>query len=130
MQGNRKAGTRPELALVKALREFGVPVQANAAVLADGLRVVVDIVIDKPRIAVFVDGCFWHSCPEHGVQPKRNTTYWEAKLSKNRRRDDLVNRTLRAAGWTVERFWEHEIRDPLNPRVNSLSALGKDLARI
>lgn len=69
-----------------------------------------DFVFRKERIAVFVDGCFWHSCPLHATFPKQNATFWEEKLARNRVRDRLVNRTLRRQGWRVLRIWEHELR--------------------
>jgi DNA mismatch endonuclease (patch repair protein) len=67
-----------------------------------------DIVFTKRRVAVFVDGCFWHSCPVHGVAPKKNLAYWEPKLAGNRERDARNTQTLVGAGWIVVRVWEHE----------------------
>jgi DNA mismatch endonuclease, patch repair protein len=69
-----------------------------------------DFVFRKLRIALFVDGCFWHSCPQHATKPKNNAAFWQKKLAANRARDLLVNRTLRKAGWRVLRIWEHELR--------------------
>jgi DNA mismatch endonuclease (patch repair protein) len=69
-----------------------------------------DLVFPKMRLAVFVDGCFWHQCPKHSNIPANNRPFWERKLEANRRRDRLVNRTLRANGWRVLRVWEHELR--------------------
>lgn len=71
-------------------------------------RRTIDIVFGKARIAVFMDGCFWHGCPEHATQPKANAEWWRAKLDKNMARDLETTRLLREAGWTVLRFWEHE----------------------
>ncbi len=68
-----------------------------------------DFVFPKLRIAVFVDGCFWHGCPQHATKPKNNADFWERKLSANRARDRLVNRRLRSNGWGVLRIWEHEL---------------------
>jgi len=68
----------------------------------------VDIVFARARVAVFVDGCFWHGCPDHGTQPKRNAEWWRNKLDQNRRRDASTNGELEAAGWHVMRFWEHD----------------------
>jgi DNA mismatch endonuclease (patch repair protein) len=65
-------------------------------------------VFTRQRIAVFVDGCFWHCCPEHGTQPRTNPTYWDAKLERNRTRDARINDALQQHGWTVLRIWEHE----------------------
>ncbi len=68
-----------------------------------------DFVFPKLRVAVFVDGCFWHACPQHATQPKGNAAFWRAKLARNQARDRLVTRTLRRAGWRVLRLWEHEL---------------------
>ncbi|MBX3731229.1 MAG: hypothetical protein KF791_01400 [Verrucomicrobiae bacterium] len=74
------------------------------------LRVRPDFVFRQVRLAVFVDGCFWHGCPKHATQPKGNAAFWRRKLAANRARDRRVNRVLRAAGWCVLRIWEHELR--------------------
>jgi DNA mismatch endonuclease (patch repair protein) len=68
-----------------------------------------DFVFRKARLAVFVDGCFWHACPWHGTKPKNNRAFWRRKLASNTRRARLVGRTLRKAGWHVLRIWEHEL---------------------
>jgi DNA mismatch endonuclease (patch repair protein) len=68
-----------------------------------------DFVFPKLKLAVFVDGCFWHGCPLHATQPKTNVEFWRTKIGKNQARDRLVNRTLRARGWRVLRIWEHEL---------------------
>lgn len=71
-----------------------------------------DFVFRKQRLAVFVDGCFWHGCPIHGHVPKSRLEYWIPKLARNRRRDRQVRATLRDSGWRVYRIWEHELGDP------------------
>lgn len=68
-----------------------------------------DFVFREARVAVFVDGCFWHCCPRHATRPKTNPAFWRKKLARNRARDLTVNRTLRAQGWKVLRVWEHEL---------------------
>jgi DNA mismatch endonuclease, patch repair protein len=68
-----------------------------------------DFVFPQRKLAVFVDGCFWHGCPIHATQPKTNAEFWETKIARNIARDRLVNRTLRRAGWRVLRIWEHEL---------------------
>ncbi len=68
-----------------------------------------DFVFPKLKLAVFVDGCFWHACPLHATQPKQNAKFWQEKIARNVARDRLVNRTLRARGWRVLRIWEHEL---------------------
>jgi DNA mismatch endonuclease (patch repair protein) len=68
-----------------------------------------DFVFPKLRLAVFVDGCFWHACPVHATQPRNNAAFWRRKLAANTARDRAVNRALRASGWRVLRLWEHEL---------------------
>jgi DNA mismatch endonuclease (patch repair protein) len=68
-----------------------------------------DFVFAKLRLAVFVDGCFWHACPIHATKPRNHAAFWRKKLAANKARDRKVNRTLRAAGWRVLRIWEHEL---------------------
>ena len=68
-----------------------------------------DYIFPKLRLALFVDGCFWHGCPKHGTKPKGNASFWRRKFSRNKQRDALVNRTLRRTGWRVLRVWEHEL---------------------
>lgn len=69
-----------------------------------------DFVFPKLKLAVFVDGCFWHGCPEHGTTPVANREFWAAKITRNRERDREVNRELKRRGWRVLRLWEHELR--------------------
>ncbi|HEX7470251.1 MAG TPA: very short patch repair endonuclease [Verrucomicrobiae bacterium] len=73
------------------------------------LRVKADFIFPKSRTVIFVDGCFWHGCPKHTTQPKNNRAFWRRKFSRNKKRDQLVNRTLRKSGWRVLRVWEHEL---------------------
>lgn len=75
--------------------------------LANG-NVNVDILFSGPRVAVFIDGCFWHGCPSHGSLPKANAAYWSEKIEDNHRRDRRVDEALAASGWRVLRIWEHE----------------------
>jgi len=78
-----------------------------------------DFVFPKPRLAVFVDGCFWHGCPRHFIKPKGNAAFWRKKIAGNRARDRLVNRTLRKMGWRVLRIWEHELARRNEPRLQA-----------
>lgn len=71
-----------------------------------------DFVFPKKRLAVFVDGCFWHGCPIHGSLPATNVDFWMDKIERNKARDRLVNRELRRQGWHIVRFWQHELKDP------------------
>ena len=68
-----------------------------------------DFAFQKLKLAVFVDGCFWHGCPKHATKPKNNRAFWRKKFSRNKHRDVLVTRTLRRGGWSVLRVWEHEL---------------------
>lgn len=97
--------TRPEILLRQHLWRRGLRYRVNMRVA--GTRP--DVAFISARLAVFVDGCFWHACPIHGTQPSTNAEYWQMKLARNVARDLGDNRSLSAAGWRVLRFWEHEI---------------------
>lgn len=73
-----------------------------------------DFVFLKERLAVFIDGCFWHNCPLHASSPKTNGIFWKRKLEKNKKRDRLVSRTLKANDWRVLRIWQHELKKSKN----------------
>ncbi|MFF0113917.1 very short patch repair endonuclease [Streptomyces prasinus] len=103
-QGSRD--TAPELAVRKLLHAEGLRYRVNASVPGMPRRTI-DIVFPKARIAVFLDGCFWHGCPQHATQPKSNAEWWRAKLNRNMARDQETSEHLRTTGWTVLRFWEH-----------------------
>jgi DNA mismatch endonuclease, patch repair protein len=120
MQANRSVDSQPELRLRSALHRLGLRFRRNYAIEVDGLRVRPDVVFPRRRVAVFLDGCYWHGCPQHGEQPRANADYWKAKIDRNRRRDRRVDAVLRGAGWTVFRVWEHE--DPLGvaPQIREL----------
>jgi DNA mismatch endonuclease, patch repair protein len=108
MQGNRKRDTRPELALRAALHARGLRFRKDFPLAIRGARPTrVDIAFTRARVAVFVDGCFWHGCPQHGLTPKANAHYWAPKLERNRMRDSQVTAALEADGWMVLRIWEH-----------------------
>jgi DNA mismatch endonuclease (patch repair protein) len=116
MQGNASPGTRPEVCLRSALHRVGYRFRKHYRPV-DGVRCRADIVFSRQRVAVFVDGCFWHSCPVHGTLPSTNRDYWEPKLLGNLERDRRNDRTLMAAGWRVIRIWEHESLDDAVSRV-------------
>jgi DNA mismatch endonuclease (patch repair protein) len=80
-------------------------------------RVKPDFVFRTHRLALFVDGCFWHGCPLHATQPKQNAAFWRKKIAANRTRDRLVTRTLRRLGWRVLRVWQHELTRKNEPRL-------------
>lgn len=107
MQGNRSRDTVPELAVRRAVHARGLRYRVAARPLP-GLRRTADLVFSRARIAVFVDGCYWHGCPEHHRLPATHVTYWSQKVARNRARDLDTDAQLAAAGWTVMRFWEHD----------------------
>jgi len=107
MRGNRKRDTAPELAVRRAVHRRGLRYRVAARPLPQLARTA-DLVFRGPKVAVFVDGCFWHGCPDHYVAPRSNPTYWVPKIERNQARDRAVNEALREAGWGVIRFWEHE----------------------
>jgi DNA mismatch endonuclease (patch repair protein) len=112
MQANRRADTKPETTLRSALHRRGMRFRKDLLLqLEGGVRVRPDIVFTARRVAVFVDGCFWHVCPEHGRYPATNDWYWTPKLRRNMERDRTANSALQAAGWHVIRIWEHEDLD-------------------
>jgi DNA mismatch endonuclease (patch repair protein) len=73
-----------------------------------GIRSRADVVFGREKVAIYVDGCFWHCCPQHGTMPKANAEFWERKLKRNRQRDAETGKALRECGWEVVRVWEHE----------------------
>jgi DNA mismatch endonuclease (patch repair protein) len=108
MSRNRGADTKPEIAVRSALHAAGLRFRKSLRVIAGEVKVRPDVVFTRARIAVFIDGCYWHCCPDHGTQPRRNEDYWSAKLAGNVARDRRVDEALRSDGWTVIRAWEHE----------------------
>lgn len=101
----------PERALRSELHRRGLRFRVDLPVAVEGRSPRPDIVFTRQRLAIFVDGCFWHGCPEHAQRPKTNATYWGPKIARNIERDAEQAERLRAAGWTVLRIWEHE--DPI-----------------
>ena len=108
MRANRRRDTKPELLLRSALHRRGWRFRVDFPLRTEDRRVRPDIVFTRRRVAVFVDGCFWHSCPLHGGRPRANATYWEQKLLRNVDRDKADSDSLERSGWTVVRVWEHE----------------------
>lgn len=106
----RGRDTRPELAIRSILHRSGLRFRVNYRAIA-GSRRTVDIAFPRRRIAVFVDGCFWHGCPVHFVVPRTRTEYWVSKIDGNRARDVDSTQTLSDEGWTVLRYWEHQDPD-------------------
>lgn len=115
MVRQRRSNTEPELAIRRQLHARGLRYRINAPL--PGLRRRADIVFPRIRVAVFVDGCFWHGCPQHATTPKRNTDWWRAKIAANVARDRDTDARLVAEGWTVIRTWEHEASDNAAARI-------------
>jgi DNA mismatch endonuclease (patch repair protein) len=124
MRAARSRDTAPELALRSALHAKGLRYTiAQRPVLQ--LNRKADIVFRSARVAVFVDGCFWHGCPFHGTASKANADFWRKKIQANRARDLDTNRRLRSAGWIVVRVWEHEDVGEASRRVLGILSTGK-----
>jgi DNA mismatch endonuclease (patch repair protein) len=108
MRAIRRANTKPEIALRSALHRQGYRFRKDYRLdLDSGARVRPDIAFTARRVAVFVDGCFWHACPQHGRNPTVNEWYWGPKLHRTVERDRVADAALLAAGWQVVRIWEH-----------------------
>jgi DNA mismatch endonuclease (patch repair protein) len=105
MKSQKGEGTKPELVVQALLEAAGLAFEAQAKVL-HGVRRRADFVFRAKKIAIFVDGCFWHACPVHATWPKANAEWWRAKIEANRRRDRDTDARLEAAGWEVVRIWE------------------------
>lgn len=106
-QANRRRDTKPEVLLRSELHARGLRFRKDHLIRAGGIRVHADVAFTKRRVAVFVDGCFWHMCPDHGRVPKSNLEYWVPKLQANVERDARVSGVLEEHGWRVKRIWEH-----------------------
>ena len=106
MRGNRSRDTKPELALRRELHARGMRYFVNRRPIPD-LRRTADLVFPRVRVAVFVDGCFWHGCPLHHTIAHSNASYWAQKVEANRTRDADTAKRLQAAGWLPLRIWEH-----------------------
>jgi DNA mismatch endonuclease (patch repair protein) len=106
MKSQRQRDTAAETALRSLLHRRGLRFRVHYAL--PSLRRSADIAFPGLRIAVFVDGCFWHGCPEHGTWPKNNADWWREKITANQRRDADTDAKLAADGWSVIRVWEHE----------------------
>jgi DNA mismatch endonuclease (patch repair protein) len=128
MQAVRQRDTNFEMQLRSALHRLGLRFRIHRRIMPNRTRTA-DIVMPTARIAVFVDGCFWHSCPHHKSLPKANREWWRAKLAANIARDRHSDRALRRRGWRVIRIWEHEHIDKAAKRVLNASLESKPLRR-
>lgn len=121
MSARRRKDTEPEMLLRRALHRRGLRYRTHLRVA--GLpRRSIDIAFPRQRIAVFVDGCFWHGCPEHGTWPTSNESWWAQKLATNQARDQDTTSRLTDLGWRVIRIWEHESVDGAVDRVRAALA--------
>ncbi len=117
MRRNPRRDTKPELALRSELHRRGLRFRKDLPVRVPGRVVRPDVVFTRARLAVFLDGCFWHCCPQHGNVPRANGAYWQPKLERNVARDRAVDAALTDAGWQVLRAWEHEQPSEVADRV-------------
>lgn len=122
MRSNRRRDTGPEIRIRKLLHAHGYRYRVDFAPDPSMRRSRADIVFTRARVAVFVDGCFWHGCPEHATIPVANRGYWEPKLQRNRQRDAETTTRLQSLGWRVIRIWEHE--DPESAAAKVEAAVG------
>ncbi|MGH3471380.1 MAG: very short patch repair endonuclease [Nocardioidaceae bacterium] len=120
MQGNRRRDTQPELALRRTVHALGLRYRVDSRPLA-GLNRRADLVFTKAKVAVFVDGCYWHGCQDHGTLPTTNAEYWASKIARNVERDKETDSLLFEAGWRCLRVWEHE--DPAGAAVRVVAAV-------
>ena len=122
MRSNRRRDTGPEMAVRRLLHASGLRYRVDYPLPFDRRRKA-DIAFTRQRIAVFIDGCFWHGCPEHFVAPKTNSDYWRVKIAGNIARDQDSDSRLQAAGWIVLRSWEHEDPGTVAQRVREMVTL-------
>lgn len=121
MSRTRGRDTAPERALRSLLHRRGLRFRVDYPPVR-GVRRRADIVFTRARVAVFIDGCFWHGCPVHATWPRTNAAFWKDKIETNRARDRDTDRRLEEAGWVVLRFWEHEAPEAAAERVASVVA--------
>lgn len=107
MQGNRRRDTQPEMGVRRLLHRAGYRYRVDVRPLPE-LNRRADIVFRPHKVAVFMDGCYWHGCPDHGTRPRTNASYWGSKIEGNMARDRDTDERLTEAGWTVLRYWEHQ----------------------
>jgi DNA mismatch endonuclease (patch repair protein) len=120
----RQKGTDAELSLRKELHARGLRYRLHVPLLTKPRRVA-DIVFASARVAIFVDGCFWHGCPEHASWPKSNAQFWRDKIETNRARDADTDRRLRASGWRVVRVWSHDDAGDAAERIEDIVRAGE-----
>ena len=112
MMSNRRADTKPEITFRSMLHRTGLRFRKDRYIRFEQRGVKVDVVFPTAKVALFIDGCFWHRCHEHATTPKRNSDYWLAKFRRNIERDHENTIKLQNLGWRVIRIWEHEVNEP------------------
>lgn len=127
MRANKSRDTSPELVVRSLLHRSGLRFRVDRRLRVGDVFVRPDIVFVGVRVAVFIDGCFWHRCPRHGTSPKSNQAYWQPKLDRNVMRDRRATEALRGDGWIVIRGWEHE--PPAAVAARAASAVRRRRAR-
>lgn len=126
MKSNKRTDTKPELVIRSLLNREGLRFRKDYPIKVDRRTFRPDIAFTKYKLAIFIDGCFWHSCPEHGHIPKSNITYWEQKFKQNKERDVITTNLLLCNGWHVLRIWEHTApEEALILILNKISNLTK-----
>jgi DNA mismatch endonuclease (patch repair protein) len=119
MQANRGRDTGPEMAVRRLLHHEGFRYRVHYG-CPDLRRRTIDIAFPRRQVACFIDGCFWHQCAEHYVEPRSNIAFWQEKLGRNRQRDQETDAALARAGWTVLRFWEHQSAEQIAGEIAEL----------
>ncbi|MEY9419408.1 DNA mismatch endonuclease (patch repair protein) [Bradyrhizobium japonicum] len=114
----RAKNTKPETTLRSALHLRGLRFRIHRKDLPGSP----DIVFPRHKIAIFIDGCFWHGCPKHGVRPSTNRKFWVDKIEANRKRDKRASRELRKLGWKVIRIWEHDVKRDVSAVLQSIQS--------
>ncbi|MCX4666986.1 very short patch repair endonuclease [Streptomyces sp. NBC_01381] len=128
MSRQRSRDTKPEVAVRRLLHAAGLRYRLQRRVPGMA-RNTIDIAFPGPRVAVFIDGCFWHGCPEHATYPKANSQFWHEKINKNAGRDARTTAHLESLGWTVLRFWEHEKPEQVATQVEAVLQSAKHVRR-
>lgn len=116
MQAIRSRDTQPEILIRRLVHAQGLRYRVSARPISD-LRRTADMVFRPTKVAVFIDGCYWHGCPEHYVPPRTNSGYWSEKVLRNVQRDRDTDQRLKDAGWLALRFWEHEPSEMCAQRI-------------
>lgn len=127
MQSVRQKNTSAESALRRELHARGLRYRIQVPVLTKPRRVA-DVAFSGLRVAIFVDGCFWHGCPQHATWPKQNAEFWRAKIIANQQRDRDTDERLRAEGWKVVRAWEHEPPERVAAKIATIVAKRREKA--